>query len=214
MDVRYGIVFDLETSGLDKEKCEISQIAAVVVNLETLSLEDVDTFEVKIEVKETPEALEVLKLSSYNTIEWEIEAVSSFYQANDMLRKFLSPYTYSFISRKGYEIKTCFAIGHNIERFDLPFYRSWCDRKQKWLCPFGFKNIDTLQLSLIYETLGFTNFDGKHTLFEIATSLGISYDETKLHDAEYDVGLTSCIFIKMMKDMKKEGIALYEGNTI
>ena len=200
MKPQYAIIYDLETSGLEQNRHDITQIAATVIELR--SLERGPEFEAKIDFDRHSADPEALKINSYDESVWTEQQIPKS-QAAALFDRFIQPYRYSFISQKGNLCKTGFGCGHNTERFDAPFLQAWYRRMGKW-CPIGFKGMDTLQMALTLETCRHEiDFGGKHKLADVAGTLGIPIPEN-LHDAMDDVRLTADVFVTIMRMLRGE----------
>lgn len=95
--------------------------------------------------------------------------------------------------------------GYNILGFDAPFLRRWFEKNgDKWFGSyFWFPSIDVMAMAADYVA------PYRHTLenFKLATvcrAFGIEVDETKLHDALYDVRLTRELYqtVSRLRDIE------------
>jgi DNA polymerase III alpha subunit (gram-positive type) len=197
MNQKHIIIFDIETGGLDEKVYPIIQIAAVAVELQTMI--EVEEFQVKIKFDENKAEKQALAVNSYDPVVWAKEAIEPR-QAAAQFEQFVDPFKYQFVSQRGKRVSTGFACGHNSERFDIPFLHSWYKRMGAW-CPIGFKNLDTLQMALIAQTLGLVDFGDKHQLKDVARTLGISLPEV-MHDAMEDTRITAKVFAALMQVLK------------
>lgn len=195
MKPKYAIIYDLETSGLDEKRHDITQIAALAYNLETLEAES--AFEAKVQFDMDKASQEALSVNSYNKEVWDREAKSASIVAR-AFDSFVSSFKYSFVSKRGNNVQTGFACGHNWSRFDGPFLQAWYKRLSIW-CPIGFKGLDTLQLALALETIDSTvDFKDNYTLEGVAKTLGIQIKDD-LHDAMADVRLTAKVLTELLQ---------------
>lgn len=125
------IVFDLETTGLDRRSGRIIEIGAVKVQENQI----VDTFSMLLNPGFTQNNLPIY-ISSRIT---EITGITN----EELVDK---PYEQEGVSKfldwsSGYDI----LVGHNIDSFDIPFLKSACKR---YADPFPYRySVDTLKLA-------------------------------------------------------------------
>lgn len=112
-----------------------------------------------------------------------------------------------------------FLVGHNILSFDLAIWKVLCRLTNRWRgWSFIDRAIDTLPLARAFnaeETVDMENFLGwqmkyvgkpprgskKATLSAMAKTFDIPVDESKLHDAAYDISLNYQVFDKLVKKL-------------
>lgn len=168
------VFFDLETSGTDQCKHQITQIAA-------MHLPTGDSYEQKLRFslrKADPEALEVIGFSKRK---WK-NAVS---QRDGMVSfcDFVANHkSCDMISKKGNPYTTASLIGYRIDRFDLPFLAHHFDKHDLWF-PGDFRCYDSMQLAL-WALPGRSDY----TLSAVAEELGVFQEGA--HDALVDVEMT------------------------
>lgn len=144
------IYFDLETGGLDRTKHPVIQIAAVVVWANTF--DQIESFESKVEFDThlcSPEALEI---NSYDQEVWKNEAMpanSAISGFNEFMRRHAT--VKQIAKRTGKPFYTARLCGHNIIRFDMPFYKEWVSRMMgRTFIPANYVAMDTVQQAVWY----------------------------------------------------------------
>lgn len=94
-------------------------------------------------------------------------------------------------------------IGYNA-MFDSDHLRAWFEKNSdtyfgSW---FYFPPIDVMNIAAVHlmtRRAGMKDFK----LLTVAKGLGLAVDETKAHDARYDIGLTRKMFKVLLKELKK-----------
>lgn len=183
------IFFDLETTGLEKDRHQIAQIAAY----DTLSE---DTFEIKMffNLKAAePKALEVIH---FDKAVWKREAVrqeeglvrfTEFVRDSAWLEK---------VSKKGKPYTVAVLAGYRIDRFDVPFLMHHLESRDIW-APFELRVYDVFQLAL-WLCPGLTDY----TLGGVCKYLGIKL--TNAHDALADVIATREVAKALLREVWEE----------
>lgn len=192
------IMFDIETGGTRQGKDAIIQIAAVAFNIKTFG--QVDQFERKIKFLVDKADPEALKVNSYNQETWEKEAVHPIKAMHDTL-DFLKKYAREWTSARGKQYKAAELIGHNIIRFDWPFFEKWCERLGKSWLPIHNPPLDTVQVAKTVEMVRGFKFDNLK-LETLADYYGVEEEQT--HDAFDDVLLNIAVLKFMLSDIKGE----------
>lgn len=179
------IFYDTETTGENPNKHSLHQVAGLI----EVDEEVVETFNIYSRPHPKailePEALEVCKVTE--------EQLVSYPHMKDAKNKFcqiLAKYINKFDKKN-----KAFLVGFNNRGFDDRFLRMWftlCDDPYfgSW---FWADSRDTLVLASEYlenRRMNMPNFQ----LHTVAETLGIVVDESKLHDALYDVSLTRQIY--------------------
>lgn len=177
--------YDVETSGLDPQKNAIHQISGMIVINDAVK----ETFDFKV-APHMDAIIDNAALAVSNVTKDQIMA----YPPNTVIHKhlliLLSKYCDKFNKSDKYHL-----VGYNNKGFDNEFMRSFfnqCNDKffGSW---FWSDSIDVLVLASDYlrdERANLSDFK----LRTVATYLGIVVDETKLHDAQYDIYLTMEIY--------------------
>lgn len=125
------VVFDLETTGTDPARDLVVQVGAVVLDE---SLEEKDSFEVKVRIDEAGEraGAAALRLNSFDPGLWEKEAVSEA-SAAKRFAAFLKEH--ATLRREGKRGKPFFVAelaAYNAP-FDLSFLKAWYERLNLFL---------------------------------------------------------------------------------
>lgn len=174
-------VFDVETTGLDPEKHAIHQLSALYIE------DGVVKFEKDWKVRPFDGAeIDDAALAIANVTKEQIMAYPPMNEVYHDLIAHLS----KFIDRFNRQDKS-FLIGFNNVRFDNPFLRKFFERNNdKYFGSWFFSNpMDAFVLAtpeLIQKRAKMENFK----LFSVAEELGVAVDQSKLHDATYDLYLT------------------------
>jgi DNA polymerase-3 subunit epsilon len=180
------LFFDLETTGLDYKTNAIHQFSGCIELDGTV----IESFNFKIKPFEgaviVPKALETSNVTE--------EQIMAYPPAEEVFAEFmrmLSRYVKKFDKKD-----KMFLVGYNNAAFDNAFLREFYVRHQKddyfnsW---FWGNTIDVMVLASEYLAdvrVGMENFK----LMSTARAVGIEIDESKLHDAEYDIELTRNIY--------------------
>lgn len=190
------LFYDLETTGLDHNIHAIHQLSGFI----RINNVIVKKFNLKIRPYETaiidPEALEISGVSL---------AQIMAYPTHQEVYKYLSALLAEYVSKfdKTDKLHLC---GYNIMGFDNPFLRKlWSLNNDKYFGSFFWgDSIDVMShASSFLRELRSTMPNFK--LKTVAKLLRIEIDESKLHDALYDVELTMQIFDRinlMQKQIK------------
>lgn len=186
-------IFDLETTGVKFWKNGVHQISGGIV-IDGVMVEDFN-FHVKPHEKAVieEEALEIA-----NVTRQEVEAYPTMYGVYKKIEAMLSKYVDKFNKKDKF-----YLAGFNNAGFDNPFFRAFftqnattqkeADYGNYFGSWFWSDSFDVMILASYYlrkERSEMPNFQLK----TVAKQLGIEVDETKLHDAKYDIYLTYEIF--------------------
>jgi DNA polymerase III alpha subunit (gram-positive type) len=176
LDYKNPIIFDLETTSIDPQSCEIIQIAA----LAPLSN---DKFEVKVKFKESFADPKALEQNSWSRKVWHNEAVPPN-KAREQFTEFIRKHaTQERISKRGNIFHVAVGMGYNIVRFDSIILQRWYKDESLFL-PMDFRMLDVLQLAL-WEEPGLESYK----LGDIAKELDCLREDS--HDAMVDVEMTA-----------------------
>lgn len=141
------VFFDLETTGIDLDKSEIIQIAAVAVG-EFPWLHEFQEFEIKI--KPSPAGKIDLEYAAkqfdtnYDKAVWEADGKNAI-EGLDLFRRFLKLHARRKKQAKnGSWYPVCRLAGHNITRFDMPILARQFKACSLFL-PAEYQGLDTLQ---------------------------------------------------------------------
>lgn len=168
------IFFDLETSGLDWNKHEIIQIAAI-------HPESGDSFELKIQFDLSKASKEALEINHYSPDEWK-DAVSQE-EACQQFAKFLRNHrSVEKLSKKGGIYKVAMLAGYNCNGFDRFFILEWF-KKFNTFMPADYRMYDAYPLSMFL----LPNMEN-YKLMDVAKELELNIDNA--HDATADTQMT------------------------
>ncbi len=177
--------FDLETTGVKYWKNGIHQIAGAIVIDGTL------TEEFNFKVRPNPNAtIEEEALSIAGVTKQQIMQYPPMEDVYNSLIALLGKYIDKYDKYDKF-----FLIGYNNSSFDNQFLRAFFTQNGdnyfgSW---FWSSQIDVMVLAafeLMSERAKMENFK----LMTVAKQIGLSIDETKLHDASYDIQLTIQIY--------------------
>jgi DNA polymerase-3 subunit epsilon len=180
--------YDLETTGVQYWKNGVHQISgAIIIDGE---LKERFNFNVKPHEKAVIEQ-EALKVA--NVTEEQIMAYPEMSEVYNSLMRILSNYVDKYNKKDKFHL-----VGYNINSFDNQFLRAFFVQNGdnyfgSW---FWADSIDCYVLAsnkFKKERDTFPNFQQR----TVAQRLGIEVDETKLHDAEYDISLCMEIYNKV-----------------
>jgi DNA polymerase-3 subunit epsilon len=174
-------LFDLETTGLDNQKHGIHQLSGMIV----INGDVKEKFNFKVQPFKgaliSKEALDIANV----TIE-DLRAYTPLQDVYNELILMLSKYVNKFDKSDKF-----FLCGYNNASFDNQFFRNFfnCAGDKYFGSWFWSNSFDCMVLAtpkLAEKRSQMENFK----LSTVAKNLGIEIDETKLHDAEYDIYLT------------------------
>lgn len=178
--------YDLETTGLDENKHAIHQLSGKIVIPETGVQEP---FDFRLSPWEGAE-LDAKALEAGGVSAEQIMSYPRFSIAYFELIKIMNKYVDRYDKRDKFHL-----VGYNISSFDNRFFRKFFDMNldQYFGSWFWSDPIDVFVLASNY-------FRRKRPTFEnfkqstVAKRLGIEIDETKLHEASYDIDVCEKIF--------------------
>lgn len=180
--------YDLETTGLNKDTCAIYQISGAI----EIDGEIKEYFDFKLKPLPNKElqdkAMELLHKRGITTedIMNYPEPKVVFQQLQELMCKYVNKFD---------KTDKFFMVGYNNRSFDDGFIRQfWNDMGDKFFGSFFWSNsIDVMVLAtnfLLECRPNLTNFK----LSTVSDFLGLEVDQTKLHDAEYDINLTYLVY--------------------
>lgn len=185
--MNYTIFFDFETSGLQANNPPI-QLAAIVIRDE--DWEEVNSFEAKLQFKESDADPAALAMNHYDAAVWQEKAISQALcvaRFTEWAKSYLSIQMVSARTGKPYMVGKL--AGHNALTFDLPRLRQMYGTG---FFPYSYHVKDTLQRALWY-------FD-EHPevkrpenlkLGTLCATMGICIDGA--HDALADVRMSAAL---------------------
>ncbi|MEO7535858.1 MAG: 3'-5' exonuclease [Ferruginibacter sp.] len=176
---------DLETTGVKFWKNGIWQIAGAI----EIDGEVKEAFDFKVQPYHAamiePEALAIGGITSE-----DLKDFADFRDVYEQITSMLSRYVDKFNKKDKFYI-----VGYNNASFDNSFFRAFFVQNDDqyfgswfWSCP-----IDAMVLAgqyLLNDRPGMIDFKLK----TVAAKLGLQVDETRLHDAGYDIELTRSIY--------------------
>ena len=196
--------FDLETTGIDPEKCGIHQISgAFVVNGKIA-----ETFNYHVKPKEGCLCSEKAMEMAGHTYE-EMMALDEYEPMGEVCQKVYDRIVYycGGKNEKGYVDwnKKIYVGGYNIHKFDCPFMRQWFidngkvihdpktnEDKSEW----GYLISGEIDVMLLVEPVLMRVRSRMKNIkqYSVAEALGIPVDESRLHEAGYDIELCFAIY--------------------
>lgn len=194
--------FDLETTGTNPKENAIHQIAGKIIINGVVK----ESFNIKCRPFEgaviTDEALKVA-----NVTKEQIMAYQPMQMAYKQLKIILDRYI------NKYDKKDKFFIGgYNVAVFDVPFFREFflMNGDNYYGSYFWSVPVDVIILA------GVKMMEERSNMIDfkqgtVAKQLGITIDETKLHDALYDIDVCYEIFKKVCPTMKDFGDGYLQG---
>lgn len=177
-------VIDIETTGLSPRDNTIHQISGFV----RFDRETKYAFNIKMQPlswkKVDPAALAVSNLTE--------DMLSNYQSAQGGYIEFLNVldrYVDKFDSND-----KLFFVGYNSNSFDMPFIRQWfLDFGNKYFGSYFYQQgIDLFPMSVFFFSDALQR-DKKMKLANACKAAGITVDETRLHDAMYDIQLTEAL---------------------
>lgn len=178
---------DTETTGLNKEKCDIVQIAGIVV----IDGEEKERFNLFAQ----PVNWENIEQDALETTGMTIEKLKTFptpQETYSKFRKILDKYVDKFDKNDKFYI-----AGHNVQ-FDLDFCKLLFQKQgdKYFFSYFKHQTVDLMSLSTILHTAGLINVKS-FKLEDIAELLEIESNK-QLHDASVDIDITRKCFCKLV----------------
>ena len=177
--------FDLETTGVDVKKHGIHQIAGCFeVNGEVVE-------EFNIRVAPNPKA--VIEQEAMNICGVSEEQIRAYPEMGGVYREFCMMLS-KYVERYSKTDKI-WLVGYNNRSFDDNFLRAWFVQNQDTFFGAWFwtDSLDVLVLASQY-LIGRRREMPNFKLMTVARELGIDVDESRLHDALYDIELTRAVY--------------------
>ena len=187
------IYLDLETTGLDPNVHATSQIGAII------EIDGAEREKINIKIRPNPEhsitrgALEVTGVSFDELMSYQF----SQYEAYTKLLNILDTYINKYNTNDKFQL-----ITYNGHMFDSAFLRKFFEMHDNSFFGsyFFYPSIDVMLIAAfaaIEQRSKLPNFK----LMTVANSLGIEIDESKAHDALYDVEITREMFKLLNKGL-------------
>lgn len=179
------VFYDLETTGTKVNKHSIHQIAGCV----EIDNKVVEWFDIKSRPhpKATiePEALGVCGVTKEQILSYPDMKIA-YFDFTQMLSKYIDKYNNK---------QKAVLVGYNNRGFDDFFIRAWFEQNGDQFIGSWFWNNTLDVLVLATEYLGARRINmPSFKLKRVAKELGIQVDESKLHDAKYDIELTRNVY--------------------
>jgi DNA polymerase III alpha subunit (gram-positive type) len=189
MNYENPVFFDVETSGLDYNVHEITQLAAFA----PATGEELNLY-VKFDVsKANKEALEV---GHYDEKLWKRNAIEQS-EACEEFNKFLCGHkSVSRVSKKGKKYAVSVLAGHNAAKFDM-FFIIEAFKKHGVFLPADFRCYDTMQLAL-WGCLDLEDY----TLGGLARHFNLISASRNLHNAAVDVEINALVAAYLLRSLR------------
>ena len=171
---------DLETGGLDEDRHQIIQVAAIATEA-AFPFAEVGTFEAKIKLVPGYYTEEALAKNCYTPEGWE-SALPSAVARTEFERFIYHHRKHTHISGKGNRLTVAELAGHNLD-FDVKFLRKWFGKI--WLPATAWTGgyFDSMHIARTVTLVTGRRWKN-HTLEGLCEELGIEFDA---HDALEDV---------------------------
>jgi len=195
MDDDKLVVFDVETSGLDPKKHEITQIAMAAMQGDDV----VSRLEMKVQFDVARASDEALEIFGYTEERWSdaerptvmVDQVAEFLRRNATIEK--------TSARTGRKYKIARVAGYNVS-FDVKFLTTVFKAWGAFLPADAYRALDVMQLALWHdEMLGAVR--GSYKLVDMAEAFGFRGYEA--HDAYNDVEATIHVLSGLRRSIQK-----------
>lgn len=179
------LFFDLETTGLDPELHGIHQLCGMIV------IDGVVKCDFAMKMQPHPRAvIEAEALKCSNTTIYMLEAYPSMQMAYHQFTEMLSQYVNKFNKQDKF-----FLIGYNNAGFDNNFLRKWFfHNNDKYFGSWFWSNTIDVMVMASYHLMDKRHLMSDFKLKTVAAACGIEVDESKLHQAGYDIELTKNVY--------------------
>lgn len=202
MDTKIAFI-DVETGGLDPQRSALLQLSGVI----DINGEEVERFNYFIRPFENdevnPKALQVNKF----TLE-QIQGFDSPAKVFGNFEAMLSKYVDRFS-----KYDKLFFIGYNSHAFDTQFVRNFFQKNgSKFYGSYFWAASPDVMLSWSAELMSVRHTMKNFKLMTVARKAGIVIDETRLHDAMYDIELTRELYYRLQTNIfLRSQVAQEEG---
>lgn len=193
------VFFDVETTGIDTTKDELTQLAAVALDVANKRI--LSSFEVKFQL--TDEGLaRVLKAQeesggklTYNDELWKKTAVKPLVAINKFV-SWLKQYTWVKLQsqRTGNDYYVAMLAGHNVIGFDREFLIRY-GKDYKVFIPMDFRMLDTMPIYLEYKLERQLSIQNMR-LENFVEDMGIAFDG-QAHDALVDATANALAYAEL-----------------
>lgn len=182
--------YDVETTGTDKAKHAIHQLAAIIV------VPGQDPIELNYRMRPiagvhsyTPDALAVSGVT--------VEELLEYPPMDEAFRDLVS--RLDCLCNRFDKQDKFFQVGYNCAGFDSEFLRKlWTDHGDNYFGSYFWPNTLDVYVLATAELMDRRAEMPNFKLHTVAKALGFEVDESKLHDAFYDVRLTKQMFERLM----------------
>lgn len=178
--------FDLETTGLDHTVNAIHQLSGCI--------EIDDTVVEEFNFKMRPWDGAIIEPKALETCNVDLETIMAYEPEEEVFKKFMAM-VQRYVKKFDKKDKM-YMIGFNNAAFDNRWLRRWYEMNMRddYFNSFFWGNtLDVMVLAseyLLEKRVGMENFK----LMNVARACGIEIDESKLHDAQYDIELTRNVY--------------------
>lgn len=181
-----ALFFDLETTGTYPGKHGIHQISGMIV----IDGEIKEKFDFKVRPNPKAEILD----EALNVAGVTREQIMAYPPMEEVYRKFVDEILAKYVDRYNKKDKF-FLVGYNNASFDNQFLRGWFlqNGDQYFGSWFWANCIDVMVLATPYLAARRAEMEN-FKQGTVAKFLGIQVDDTKLHDALYDIEICKAIF--------------------
>lgn len=182
------LFFDLETTGVNVAKHGIHQISGEVI----IDGEVKESFDFKVQPNPSAEIVKEA-LDVAGVTEAQVKAYPPMYSVYQQMTTMLNKYVSKYDKKDKF-----FLAGYNIASFDNQFLRAWfLQNGDKYFGSYFWPNcLDVMILAtpfLADKRTQMTDFKQG----TVAKTLGIEVDDSKLHDAAYDIYICRAIYEKI-----------------
>lgn len=178
--------YDLETTGVNPGKNGIHQISGMIV----IDGEIKETFDFKVQ----PNPKAVIEKAALEVAGVTEEQIKAYPPMQEVYKKQLIPMLSKYVDRYNKTDKF-YLVGYNNAHFDNDFFRGFfLQNGDKFFGSYFWANcLDVMVLAsafLAFERPQMENFKQS----TVAKTLGIEVDDSRLHDAEYDIKICKAIY--------------------
>lgn len=177
--------FDIETTGVMHWRNGIHQISGCI-EINGVVREYFD-----FKVKPNPSCtIDDMALAVSNVTREQLEEYEDMKSVHKKISDMLSKYVNKFDKKD-----KLFTVGYNNASFDNPFFRAFfVQNNDKYFGSFFWSSPIDVMILAAQKLIDVRGLMLDFKLKTVAKTLGISVDESKLHDAQYDIDLTRQIY--------------------
>ena len=183
------LYFDVETTGLSAAKCAIHQLSGII----EIDGEIKEKFNINIApfigAMISEDALKVSNVTKEQIEAYEHSYILAHAQFKNMILKYVDKYD---------KKDKMFLVGYNSAAFDNHFLRAlFLRNSDKYFGSLFWANPIDVYVLASHKVMSERHILSSFKLLDACKAFGISVDESKLHDAIYDVELTRELFKKL-----------------